>query len=301
MTAEVQRSFVADDGAAIAYRLRRPGAPRRTLVLLHGLASNLTRWSEFVATTRLAESWDILRLDLRGHGGSLWRGRIGIDAWCADLAGLLQAEGVPQAVLVGHCLGANAAMHFAHRSPGTVAGLVLIEPMFRQALRGPLARVAALRPLLAVLAPVLRGMAALGLHRRHLEQLDLAALDREARAAMLRAGGTFPEQRYASPWQDLRSLPVSAYCQDLLAVTAPLPALPMLQVPVLAILSTGAAFSDPQLTAHLLSPLPDCRTVRFEARHWIPTEQPEAMRDAIEAWCGGRFGQPASPMQQGRP
>lgn len=293
MTDEILRSFVAEDGAVIAYRLRRPAAPRRTLVLLHGLASNLTRWSEFVETTRLSRSWDILRLDLRGHGGSLWRGRIGMATWCADLATLLQTEGVSQAVLVGHCLGANAAMHFAHRAPGTVAGLVLIEPMFRQVLRGPLARVAALRPLLAVLAPVLRGMAALGLHRRHLEQLDLAALDREARAAMLRAGGAFPEQRYASPWQDLRSLPVSAYCQDLLAVTAPLPDLPTLQVPVLAILSTGAAFSDPQLTSQLLSSLPDCRIVRLAARHWIPTEQPEAMRQTIESWCDSRFGRPA--------
>ena len=29
----------------------------------------------------------------------------------------------------------------------------------------------------------------------------------------------------------------------------------------------------------------DCRTVTMEARHWIPTEQPEAMREAIEGWC----------------
>lgn len=290
MTAEVQRSFVADDGAAIAYRLRRPGAPRRTLVLLHGLASNLTRWSEFVATTRLAESWDILRLDLRGHGGSLWRGRIGMATWCADLAALLQAEGVPQAVLVGHCLGANAALHFAHRSPGAVAGLVLIEPMFREALRGPLARVAALRPLLAMSASALRVLAALGLHRRRLAPLDLEELDRQASAAMMREGGAFPERRYSSPWEDLSSLPTAAYFQDLLAVTDPLPELSHLRVPALAILSTGAAFSEPQLTLRLLEGLPDGRIVRLEARHWIPTEQPEAMREAIETWCDECFG-----------
>lgn len=290
MTDETLRSFVAEDGAAIAYRLRRPAAPRRTLVLLHGLASNLTRWSEFAAATRLAESWDILRLDLRGHGGSLWRGRIGMATWCADLATLLQTEGVPQAVLVGHCLGANLALHFAQRVPDAVAGVVLIEPMFREALRGPLARVAALRPLLSLFAPALRGVAALGLHRRCLAPLDLAELDREARAAMQRAGGTFPERRYASPWEDLRSLPAAAYCQDLLAVTDPLPELSRLRVPALAILSTGAAFSEPQLTLSLLEGLPDCRVVRLAARHWIPTEQPEAMRETIEAWCDERFG-----------
>jgi pimeloyl-ACP methyl ester carboxylesterase len=292
MTGETLRSFTAGDGAVIAYRLRRPAAPRRTLVLLHGLASNLTRWSEFVATTRLAESWDILRLDLRGHGGSPWRGRIGMATWCADLTALLQAEGVPQAVLVGHCLGANAALHFAHRSPGAVAGLVLIEPMFRQALRGPLARVASLRPLLIMLASALRVLAALGLHRRRLAPLDLEELDRQARAAMMQEGGAFPERRYASPWEDLRSLPAAAYFQDLLAVTDPLPDLSRLRVPVLAILSTGAAFSEPQLTSRLLEGLPDCRIVQLAARHWIPTEQPEAMRKAIESWCDNRFDRP---------
>jgi hypothetical protein len=27
--------------------------------------------------------------------------------------------------------------------------------------------------------------------------------------------------------------------------------------------------------------------VALDARHWIPTEQPDAMRRAIEQWCRG--------------
>lgn len=285
METEAKRTFTAGDGAAIAYRLTRPAAPRRTLVLLHGLASNLTRWSEFAAATRLAASWDILRLDLRGHGGSVCRGRVGMDVWCADLAALLAAEGVQQAVLVGHCLGANLALWFARREPERLAGLVLIEPMFRRALAGRLARVAALRPLLAALVPPLTALAALGLHRRRLAPLDLAELDRAARAAMATAGGAFPQARYASPLEDLRSLPTSVYLQDLVAVTGPLPELSSIHAPALAILSAGGTFSDPEATERLLAPLPDCRIVRIAAQHWIPTEQPEAMREAIEDWC----------------
>lgn len=277
-------TFTAADGARIAYRLWRPGAPRRTLVLLHGLASNLTRWSEFVSATRLAASWDILRVDLRGHGGSLCRGRVGMAAWCDDLAALLAAEDVPRAVLVGHCLGANLALWFAHRAPPRVAGLVLIEPMFRAALAGTLARVAALRPLLAALVPPLRLLAASGLHRRRLAALDLAELDREARTA-LAASGEFPQARYSSVREDLRSLPTSVYLQDLVAVTGPLPDLAAIRAPALAILSAGGTFSDPEATARLLAPLPQCRIVRIPAQHWIPTEQPQAMREAIEAWC----------------
>jgi pimeloyl-ACP methyl ester carboxylesterase len=281
---ESARTFRTDDGAVIAYRLARPGAPRRTLVLLHGLASNLTRWSEFVAATRLADSWDILRVDLRGHGGSLWRGRVGMDVWCDDLAALLRAEGVGRAVFVGHCLGANLALWFARREPQRVAGLVLIEPMCRRALAGTLARVAVLRPLLAALALPLRLLAALGVHRRHLAPLDLAELDRAARETMT-ASGAFPQARYASPLEDLRSLPAAVYLQDLVAVTGPLPELSAIRAPALALLSAGGTFSDPQTTGRLIAPLPNCRIVRIAAQHWIPTEQPEAMRAAIEDWC----------------
>jgi hypothetical protein len=35
----------------------------------------------------------------------------------------------------------------------------------------------------------------------------------------------------------------------------------------------------------LMERLADCRVVALQARHWIPTEQPEAMRQAIERWC----------------
>lgn len=279
------KTFTAADGTRIAYRLRREGAPRRTLLLLHGLASNHTRWSEFAATTRLAADWDILRPDLRGHGDSLYRGRIDMRTWCDDLTGLLAAEGVTQTVLVGHCLGANLALWFAQHASRRVSGLVLIEPMFRAALAGSLARVAALRPLLAALAPPLCLLAALGLHRRRLARLDLAALDREARAAMA-AHGRFPEARYSSVLEDLRSLPTSVYVQDLLAVTGPLPAPAAIGVPTLALLSAGGTFSDPEATARLLAPLPQGRIVRIPAQHWIPTEQPQAMRETIEAWCG---------------
>jgi pimeloyl-ACP methyl ester carboxylesterase len=77
---DVARTFVTSDGVTLAYRLWRPGRPRRTLVLIHGLASNHTRWSEFVNTTRLRESWDLLRPDLRGFGGSVARTPVGLEA-----------------------------------------------------------------------------------------------------------------------------------------------------------------------------------------------------------------------------
>jgi pimeloyl-ACP methyl ester carboxylesterase len=64
------------DGATISYRIVKGETPRRAMVLIHGMASNMTRWSEFVEQTGLRDSWDLLRLDLRGNGRSISRGRI---------------------------------------------------------------------------------------------------------------------------------------------------------------------------------------------------------------------------------
>lgn len=284
------RTLVTADGAHIAYA--RSGAPSaaRALVLIHGVASNMSRWSEFVGQTALGESWALLRLDLRGQGRSIHRGRIGMAEWCADLAALLRAEGIARAVVVGHCLGANIALQFAARKPASVAGLILVEPMPPEALAGSMQRIANIRPALVALAWLTRALNALGIHRRRLAALDLEQLDRETRAAL--AAGPQGEPllaRYASPLADLRSTPSGAYLQALAAVTAAWPDLRSIAAPVLALLSARSSFTDPQRTRAALCALPDCDIIELDARHWIPTEQPEAMRAAIESWVARRF------------
>jgi pimeloyl-ACP methyl ester carboxylesterase len=255
-------------------------------VLLHGLASNSTRWSELVALTSLTESWDLLRPDLRGNGGSVWRGRLGMHQWSADLAEILDAEGYPRALLVGHCLGANVAIEFASRHAERVTGLVLIEPMPPEALTGTLGTVARIAPLLPPAVLLVRALNALGLHRRRLEPLDLATLDRETRARMARgADAADLERRYASWRLDLRSTATGAYLQMLRAVTRPLPDPTTLRLPVLALLSSGSTFTDPAITKLWLARIPSCRVLHLDARHWIPTEQPSEMRRAIEEFC----------------
>ena len=286
-TADTARTLTAPDGAPLAYRLWRPGPPRRVLVLLHGVASNGTRWSELVAATSLRDSWDLLRPDLRGNGGSPWRGRVGMAEWCADLAAILAAEGYARAVVAGHCLGANIAIELAVRHPGLTEGLVLIEPMLREALTGSMRRLARLRPLFIPLAALVRALNALGLHRRRLPPLDLEALDRATRAALAAGAADDLLARYASPLLDLRTTATAAYLQALIAVSGPLPDLARVAAPALVVLSTGSAFSDPARTERLLGRLARARVVRLPARHWIPTEQPRALREALEAWCAG--------------
>jgi pimeloyl-ACP methyl ester carboxylesterase len=274
------------DHASVAYRRRRGEAAlgRDPLLLIHGAASNMTRWSEFVERTALTATHDVIRLDLRGHGESLYRGRIGLEVWCDDIAALLRQEGRGRAILMGHCLGANVAMMFAARYPQHARGVVLVEPMLHQALVGTLGRLSRMTmPLRAVIA-MIRMFNRLGVYRRRLAALDLYELDKLFRDRLGEPGGDAAfVRRYASPWHDLKTMPSANFLQDLLEVVRPLP-LDKIRAPFLALLSTGRTFVDPGITAALLSGLPQGEVHALEAKHWIPTEQPRAMRELVEAW-----------------
>lgn len=284
------RRYAGCDGTMLGYRIHRATHAKGTLLLIHGLASNMSRWAEFAAQTALRASWDILRVDLRGQGASVFRGAAGNREWCADLAGILDAEGASRVILVGHCLGANLALRFAAANPERVAGLVLIEPMHRHALTGMLRVAMALRPLILGLAWMVRGLNALGLYRRRLETLDLEELDRRARAALAAsAAGAAALEDYASPLVDLRSMPLAAYLQGLAALLERAPDPERVHMPVLVLTAQRGGFTDPARTRELLSRFSDSEFLELPALHWIPTEAPVEMRKAVEDWIARRF------------
>lgn len=283
---ETAHTLTTADGVHIAYRRRHASPPgaHPPLVLMHGAASNMTRWSEFVDASTLHE-WDIIRLDLRGHGQSLYRGRIGLEIWADDLAALLRQEQIPAAIVGGHCLGANVAVMFAARHPDRTAGLVLVEPMLRPALTGRLRRLIPFGPPLQVVITAIRALNRVGIHRHRLEPLDLRELDREFRTHLAQpGGGDVLVRRYSSVWHDLKIMPTANFLQDLIEVVRPLP-LHHIRAPFLAVLSTGRTFADPDITRAALSGLPHGTIRQVDAKHWIPTEQPDQMGKAIDEWC----------------
>lgn len=300
------RELRARDGTRIAWRVRVPGVPAREagapVLLLHGLASNATRFAEFAEHTALARRHKLIRVDLRGHGRAITRGRTGIGPWSDDLAAVLDAEGgdrAAAALLVGHSLGAQVALQFARRHPARVCGLVLIDPVFRSALHGRWRLLATVRPLLALAAAAVRGLNALGLHRGALPPLDLRALDEAARVALAsspEAERAFIEQ-YSSARADLRHVPLAVYLQDLVEMFRPAPLPHELGLPVLALLSSGATFADAgEMRAALAGPLVTLQTVHCQ--HWPLTERPAEVRRMIEQWVErlGRLpGQRSSP------
>jgi esterase len=284
---ETARRLTTPDGVSLAYRLWRQDGRRPLLVLLHGMASNLTRWSEFLEQTTLKERFDILRVDLRGHNDSFTRKRVGMGPWSRDLEQILDAEGYDRAVFIGHSLGANVALHFAQYRPARVAGLVLIDPVFTEALRGSALRIHRLRWVVSALVLLLRGLNALGLRRRRIPQRDLRALDEDVRVRLIGAGKTEAfVKRYTSPLADLKFFSTANYLQEFQELTRPIPPAPGLQAPMLVLISKAVTFSDTATTCAVLARYPATQVVMLSAYHWPLTEKPVEVRQAIERWVG---------------
>jgi 2-succinyl-6-hydroxy-2,4-cyclohexadiene-1-carboxylate synthase len=99
---------------------RRPGseAPEGRVVLVHGFTQTLRSWEPVAA--RLAARWQVVRVDLPGHGGSG-----GVRVGFAEAARLLgEAGGV--GVYVGYSMGGRLCLRLALDRPDLVGGLVLI-------------------------------------------------------------------------------------------------------------------------------------------------------------------------------
>lgn len=110
--------------------VQRLGAGGRPVVFLHGLVmDNLSSWF-FTAAPSVARANRVLLYDLRGHGMSE-RPSTGYDlaALVDELVGLLDAEGLDRARLVGHSFGGTLALATALLAPTRVSGLVLLDAL----------------------------------------------------------------------------------------------------------------------------------------------------------------------------
>ena len=294
---EMEYQIDTSDGCSLSYWLRRaPNQPASVILLIHGAASNHTRWSEFVDETRLNATWDLLRPDMRGNGESAYRGRLNLELWSRDLREILDAEGYPRALLVGHSLGAQIAIQVAHDFPDRVQGLSLIDPVARSALIGRKRWLARTRPLFLVGIWVARALNTLGIRRRQIPDRDLRILDQETRAA-LSEGQSAEEiaKRYSALGPILRYQPTANYLQQLVATTADFPDLTQITVPVQVLLSKGITFADPQVNRQELGRFTDVQFTSIDANHWPLTECPDEVRRAIEDWVADQFSQSTPP------
>lgn len=273
----------------LGYRIIRQQHAQPLLTLIHGLASNCTRFSEFVEFTQLKDSWDILRVDLRGHGSSMYRGNYTRNDWVEDLNTIFEQEQYQQSVLLGHSLGAQVAIEYAHQHPDRARGLILIDPVFPENLQGLLGKAKRYQYILAVLRLILRILGTVGIRRWWLSERDLRALDETTRQTLKDNPQLTIAELYTNPFADFKYIPLLNYLQDIREVIRPLPPLEEMKVPVLVLLSGGATVSVFDVTTKIIARFPQSQIEVIDADHWLLTEKPEQTRQVIEHWCNQMF------------
>lgn len=108
-------------GLTLAYdRYGAAGTP--PLVLLHALGESRQDWPGIA--DRLAQDFQVLAVDLRGHGDSDWSGTYSCRLMADDVARLLDHLELGATTVLGHSLGGVVGYHLASRRPDLVARLI---------------------------------------------------------------------------------------------------------------------------------------------------------------------------------
>lgn len=254
------------------------------------MASNGSRWEEFIEGTSLRKAFDILRCDLRGHAASVSSRQARLEDWCGDVEAILQAENVAKAIVVGHSLGAQVAVNFAARYADRVCGVVLLDPLISEALTPKALQMRAKLPYLKVMERFCRLGNALGFSRR-LQNQDLRAMDAKAREKIAAGGKELEEfiKEYSSARADLKYIHSAVYLHDLIEVGRPTPAPESITVPMLVIGASAGTFTDAQAMRQWVNALKDGQMAVVKCAHWPLTECPRDVADVIEGWVFKRF------------
>jgi pimeloyl-ACP methyl ester carboxylesterase len=145
--------ITAADGVPIAYGLAGSGEP--TLLFIHCWGCDRSFWDGPMRT--LAPTHRVVALDLPGHGASgtdrkAWT----VEAFGADVVGLMEALDLRKVVLVGHSAGGAVALDAAARAPDRVVAVVGVDAFHDVEDRGGAEMDALLRALESDFVPTCR-------------------------------------------------------------------------------------------------------------------------------------------------
>lgn len=124
MTPQSLRVLGSDGIELHLLRWSEEGVP---VILVHGFGNEAHIWDDFAPA--IADTYQVLAMDLRGHGDSAWdkEGRYDYPDHQADLEAVVSGFGFERVVLVGHSLGGRVCIRYAAAHPDIVAGLVIVD------------------------------------------------------------------------------------------------------------------------------------------------------------------------------
>lgn len=95
------------------------------LIFLHGLFGSSANWHSIAR--RLEDRFHVIVPDLRNHGRSPWVEAMGYPEMAADALVMMDKLNVAQVMLIGHSMGAKAAMWLALEQPQRVDRLMAVD------------------------------------------------------------------------------------------------------------------------------------------------------------------------------
>ena len=107
----------------------RTGEGKPSLIFLHGLMTNGACWTPVAHI--LAEKYDVIMTDARGHGkSSVPDFGYRYEDHADDVVGLINVLGLTSPIVIGHSMGGMTAAVVASRNPRLLGGLILVDPSF---------------------------------------------------------------------------------------------------------------------------------------------------------------------------
>ena len=100
------------------------GAHEQSLFFIHGSGGDNSTWSHQYAA--LHKQYNIVAIDLPGHGSSEGNGKSDIESYCFWVKKLLDILRLKNVILVGHSLGAAINLQFALNYPQMIEGIVTV-------------------------------------------------------------------------------------------------------------------------------------------------------------------------------
>lgn len=117
---------VAARDAEVRYDIRSAGGPK--VVFIHGWACRRGYFDEVIDA--LGEPGTFVWVDLPGHGDSTaGSGPWTMERFGQDVLDVMDAEGLSEAVLVGHSMGAAVALETARLAPARVRSMIALDAL----------------------------------------------------------------------------------------------------------------------------------------------------------------------------
>ncbi len=115
--------FLTKENVAIHYNTKGNGYP---IILLHGVFQDMDVFEPLIK--KLSKNYQVISIDLRGHGLSDTPHDSRVDDYISDIQQLLNALFINSAYVIGLELGATIATGLTYKSPDLINGMVLINP-----------------------------------------------------------------------------------------------------------------------------------------------------------------------------